>query len=72
MKFRSIARILFFLLPLASGSGCATKALWNELDNDNKPTNNARVQLFGVNRRLMKHFPPMDVFPLGWIFNRTE
>ena len=33
------------LLPLLT-SGCATKALWNELDNDNKPAINAHVQLF--------------------------
>jgi hypothetical protein len=51
MKFTGIARILFFLLPLIFDSGCATKALWNELDNDNKPANNAHVQLFDARRQ---------------------
>jgi len=38
------------LLPLLT-SGCATNALWNELDNDNKPANNAHVQLFDARRQ---------------------
>jgi len=48
MKFRSIARILFFLLSLTFGSGCATRALWNNgnLEAVEEPANNINLRLF--------------------------
>jgi hypothetical protein len=53
MKFRSIARILFFLLPLIIGSGCATKALWNNenLEAVREPASNLNLRLFDAKQQ---------------------
>jgi hypothetical protein len=52
MKSRCLARILFLLLPLIFGSGCATQALW---DNENleavkEPADKPNLRLFDAKR----------------------
>jgi hypothetical protein len=53
MKFRSIARILFFLLHLTFGSGCATKALWDNggLEAWREPASPVNLHLFVARRK---------------------
>jgi len=52
MKFRSLTRILFVLLLLASGSGCVTKALWDNgnLEAVKEPAGNVNLRLFAAKR----------------------
>ena len=52
MKFRSLARILFCLLLLSSGSGCVTKALWDNgnLEAVKEPAGNVNLRLFAAKR----------------------
>ncbi|MEJ0088329.1 MAG: hypothetical protein WDM80_01010 [Limisphaerales bacterium] len=48
MKLRRTALILFFLPPLIFGSGCATRALWDNggLEACREPANPANLHLF--------------------------
>ena len=53
MKFKSVARILFFLLPLTFVNGCATKALWDngDLEAWREPANPVNLHLFNAKQR---------------------
>lgn len=46
MKIANFPRLIFLLLPLAFGSGCATATLWSNLENNNGPNQDADLRLY--------------------------
>ena len=53
MKIHRLLKLLLLTLPLVSGGGCATHALWNKtsLDAFNQPADDPRLRLFQTRRQ---------------------